>query len=268
MADPTLILSVTGLMAQVPATLVAWRHPAARAGLLFWATLAVAIAGSGAVLSVKLGQGWNGGFAVALWLSVAVTLLLHALLCLLSRAAVRLTPLLLPYLLLLAVLAVVWDASAAEVPVAPPTWAWFWLHILAGLVTYALATEAAVAGLGVLLQELALKRRQSGGLAAHLPTVADGERLEFRLLAWAFGILGAGIATGMALEWGETGRLLIGDHKTLLSLAAFGVIGLVLLLAAQRGLRGRRAARVVLAAWLLLTLAYTGVKFVTDILLV
>ena len=71
----------------------------------------------------------------------------------------------------------------------------------------------------------------------------------------------------MALEWNETGRLLIGDHKTLLSLAAFAIIGLVLLLAAQRGLRGRRAARVVLVAWLLLTLAYTGVKFVTDILL-
>jgi ABC-type uncharacterized transport system permease subunit len=39
-------------------------------------------------------------------------------------------------------------------------------------------------------------------------------------------------------------------------------------LAHQRvGLRGRRAARVALFAWLLLTLAYPGVKFVTSVLL-
>jgi ABC-type uncharacterized transport system permease subunit len=267
MADPLLLLSVTGLMAQVPAALIAWRERPERAGVLFWSTLAVAFAGAGAVLSVKLGQGWNGGFAVALWLSVAITLLLHGLVVLLQPVAVRLTPLLLPYLLLLAALAVVWDVAAGVAPVAPPAWAWFWVHIAAGLVTYALTTLAAVAGLGVELQERALKRRRPDGATARLPTVADGERLEFRLLAWAFAVLGAGIASGMALEWNETGRLLIGDHKTLLSLAAFAVIGLVLLLAAQRGLRGRRAARVVLVAWLLLTLAYTGVKFVTDILL-
>jgi ABC-type uncharacterized transport system permease subunit len=35
----------------------------------------------------------------------------------------------------------------------------------------------------------------------------------------------------------------------------------------RSGLRGRRAARVVLVAYLLLTLAYPGVKFVTDVLL-
>lgn len=267
MADPVLLLAITGLMAQVPATLVAWRERPERAGVLFWSTLAAAFAGAGAVLSVKLGAGWDGGFAVALWLSVAMTLLLHALVVLLRPVAVRLTPLLLPYLLLLAILAVIWDVAAAAPPTAPPAWAWFWLHILAGLVTYALVTLAAVAGLGVELQERALKRRRPDGPAARLPPVADGERLEFRLLAWAFAVLGAGIASGMALEWHETGRLLIGDHKTLLSLAAFALIGLVLLLAAQRGLRGRRAARFVLGAWLLLTLAYAGVKFVTEILL-
>jgi ABC-type uncharacterized transport system permease subunit len=43
---------------------------------------------------------------------------------------------------------------------------------------------------------------------------------------------------------------------------------LVLLWAHHRtGMRGRRAARGVLLAWLLLTLAYPGVKFVTDVLL-
>lgn len=267
MDNPFLILSVTGLMAQVPALLVAWRAPQERQGVLYWSTLAAGLAGAGAVLSVKLGSGWDGSFSVALWLSLFVTLALQALVSLLAPPARRLAPLLMPYLLLVALLAVIWDASRRGVPLAPPGWTWFWVHILAGLVTYGLTTLAAVAGLAVLFQELALKRRRSDGLAQRLPAVAEGERLEFGLLAWAFAILGLGIASGMALGWAETGRLLIGDHKTLLSLAAFAVIGLILLLAARSGLRGRQAARVVLIAWLLLTLAYTGVKFVTEVLL-
>jgi ABC-type uncharacterized transport system permease subunit len=42
---------------------------------------------------------------------------------------------------------------------------------------------------------------------------------------------------------------------------------MLLILHHYSGLRGRRAARLVLLAYLLLTLAYPGVKFVTDILL-
>lgn len=265
MPDPALIISVTGLMALVPAALVPWRQPSERGGLLFWATLAAALAGVGAVLTVKLEAGWNTGFVLALWLSVGATLALFAVTALLARTAFRLASLLLPYLVLLALLAVVWDATEPAGALGPAPMTWLALHVVLSLVTYALATLAAVAGLAVLLQEVALKRRRFGGLSRLLPPLADGERLEFRLLALAETVLGAGIASGMAVEWFESGRLLAADHKTLLSLAAFAVIGLVLLLARQ-GLRGRRAARVVLVAYLLLTLAYPGVKFVTDVL--
>jgi len=57
------------------------------------------------------------------------------------------------------------------------------------------------------------------------------------------------------------------DHKTVLSLAAFAVIGALLFAHKRVGLRGRRAARIALCAWLLLTLAYPGVKFVTSVLM-
>ena len=80
-------------------------------------------------------------------------------------------------------------------------------------------------------------------------------------------VLGLGVLTGMATEFFERGQLLVLDHKTLFSLATLAVI-LGLLVARQRsGLRGRRAARLVLLAYLLLTFAYPGVKFVTDVLL-
>jgi ABC-type uncharacterized transport system permease subunit len=71
----------------------------------------------------------------------------------------------------------------------------------------------------------------------------------------------------MAAEYFERGRLLVFDHKTTLSIAAFIAIGV--LLAAHRftGVRGQQAARGILLAYLLLTLAYPGVKFVTDVLI-
>jgi 2C-methyl-D-erythritol 2,4-cyclodiphosphate synthase len=64
-----------------------------------------------------------------------------------------------------------------------------------------------------------------------------------------------------------SGELLAFDHKTVLSLLAFAIIGALLVLQFRSGLRGRRAARLVLAAYLLLTLAYPGVKLVTDVLI-
>ncbi len=72
------------------------------------------------------------------------------------------------------------------------------------------------------------------------------------LLAWAEVCLAVAIASGMAHQV---------DHETLLVL-----LGFLLFLSRQTGLRGRRAAGVVLAACLLLTLAYPGVKFVSDLL--
>jgi ABC-type uncharacterized transport system permease subunit len=71
----------------------------------------------------------------------------------------------------------------------------------------------------------------------------------------------------MTIEWLETRVLLRPDHKTILSLLTFAVIALLLVLHHRGGLSGRRAARYVLVAYLLLTLAYPGVKFVTDVLI-
>ena len=48
----------------------------------------------------------------------------------------------------------------------------------------------------------------------------------------------------------------------------FAVIVVLWLVHVRTGIRGRRAARYILAAYLLITLAYPGVKFVTDVIIV
>ena len=184
-----------------------------------------------------------------------------------SAHAWRLTPLLLPYLLLLGVIATVW-AQAPERPMPPAAPAgWLGVHIAVSLLTYALLTIAAVAGLSVVLREWALRRKRPAGLTSLLPSAADCEELQFRLLVAGEAVLGAGLLSGIATQYGADGRLIEFDHKTLLSVLAFILIGGLLFAHARTGVRGRRAAHYALLAYLLLTLAYPGVKFVTDVLL-
>lgn len=193
-------------------------------------------------------------------------MLFYAVLAGLVRHVWRLGPILISYLLILGVMATIWVA-APERPlqgVAPA--AWLNVHIAISVATYALVTLAAIAALGVTLQEQALRTKRPGALNDSLPSVADGERIQARLLGAGEAILGLGLLSGMATQYLTTGALLAFDHKTLLAIATFIVIGTLLLVHLRTGVGGRAAARLVLVAYLLLTLAYPGVKFVTDIL--
>lgn len=262
-----LVLSLTALLALVPASLLPFRRGGGQRDLAFWAVLGVAVAGPLAYSLIQLAGPWQTGIAMALWLSIAVSIVLFAVVAAVTRDAWRLTAILAPYLCILGILATVWGQVPQQgEPYGPPD-TWLVVHILVTMATYGLATIAAVAGAGVFLQERALKRKKPTALTRLLPSIADGERLELRLLTIAELGLGVAIVTGMALQYLLSGQVLIVDHRTLLSLLAFAVIGVLLVLHFRSGLRGKRAARWVLVAYLLLTLAFLGVKFVTDVLI-
>lgn len=263
----TLLLSLSTLAALVPATLLPYRRVRQSRDLAFWAVLAVALAGPAAYALAQFAGGWRTDLATALWVSIAATMVLFIVLVLTAKTAWRLMPLLLPYLLALGLLATVWGSVPAHRGLVGPPDAWLAVHIAVSVATYALCTLAAVAAAAVFLQERALKRKAPNALSRRLPSVADASRLQVRLLAISEGVLALGIVTGMAKQYLETGALLEFDHKTLLVLLAFAVIGGLLILHHRTGLRGQRAARVLLLGYLLLTLAYPGVKFVTDVLI-
>ncbi|GAB4231802.1 MAG: cytochrome c biogenesis protein CcsA [Kiloniellaceae bacterium] len=262
-----MVLSLSALAALLPATLLPFVRHAARADTLFWLLLGAALAGTSALSIVSLSAQWQTGLPAALWLAVAVALGMFGLLVILNRDAARLAPLLLPYLLILGALATGFGLLTEPEPLTDAADGWLLAHIAVSVATYALCTLAAVASSAVFVQERALKRRAPNAFTRMLPSVADAERLEVRLLAAGEFILGLGIATGISELYVTSGEIFTFSHKTLLSVLAFLVIGVLLLLHYRSGLRGRRAARVVLVAYLLLTLGYLGVKFVTDILL-
>ena len=263
----SVVLSLSALVALVPATLLPFLRRAVRADALFWLLLGAALAGAAALSAVSFGAQWQTGLPSALWLAVAVSLAIFGAVVLWRREAARLTPLLLPYLLVLGALATGFGPLVGSAPLAGAADAWLVAHIITAVITYGLCTVAAVAGAAVFLQERALKRRRPTAFTRMLPAVADAERLEVRLLAASEVVLGIGIATGISELYVTSGQFFDLSHKTLLALLAFLVIGVLLLLHYRSGLRGRRAARFVLLAYLLLTLAYPGVKFVTDVLL-
>ncbi len=257
-------LSLVAVAALLPAAVIGWRGRG-RDGI-FWAGIALAVAGPGAWALAQIEDAWHAGLSVALWVTVAASMALYAALAAASREAWRLSLLLLPYLVVLGLLATVWQGTP-ELRVPGPYGSWVVLHIVVSVATYALVTIAGVAGLAVALQERSLKTKRPSRLTRLLPSVAEAEGLEVGLLAAAEAVLGLGVLTGISAHYLATGRLVALDHKTVLSLAAFAVIGALLLAYKRVGLRGRRAARVALFAWLLLTLAYPGVKFVTSVLL-
>ncbi|HEY6335241.1 MAG TPA: cytochrome c biogenesis protein CcsA [Alphaproteobacteria bacterium] len=260
-----LLLSLSTLAALVPVALVTLR-PGARRDAAFWSLLAVALVGSVLRAQLALAPEWHTSLSGALWITMATSIALFVVLAVSTRDAWRLTPLLMPYLILLGAIATFWQ-QAPERPLAPAPAIWLDLHILVSVATYGLLTIAAVAGLAVLIQERALKTKRRGRLNQALPPIALCETLQVRLLAGSEIILALGLSTGMATQYFVSGQILAFDHKTLLSLLTFVVIGALLLLQARNGMGGRRAARFVLLAYLLLTLAYPGVKFVTDVLL-
>ena len=264
--ERSLLYNLAALAALLPAALVDYRARERPDGVI-WVLLGVAAAGSASWAGVLLGGHWLTGFAAALWVSIAVTLVVFIALVAVSAHAWRLTPLLLPYLLLLGGVATVWAQTAEGAAPGAPATAWLNVHIVVSVLTYALLTIAAIAGFAVLVHERALKRKRPRGITQVLPSIADSEALELRLLIAGEIVLGAGLLTGVATRYANEGILLALDHKTLLSVLAFTVIGALLFARWRTGVRGRRAAHFVLAAYLLLTLAYPGVKFVTDVLL-
>ena len=258
-------LGLAALASFLPGAIVPWRQR--RRSALFWGVLALALVGAGAWAMALTGSEWRTGLAQTLAVSILAAMLVFAAASVLHREAWRLALLLMPYLFLLCLVALAWQTVPSTPLGREAPAAWLDAHILLAVTAYGLLTLAAITGLAVYVQERALKARRPVALTARLPSLAGCERLQIALLATTEAVLALALATGFAAEYfiGQQPQGL--GHKTVFSALAFLVIGGLLLAHARTGLRGRRAARVVLLAYLLLTLAYPGVRFVIDVLL-
>ncbi|MGJ3260761.1 MAG: cytochrome C assembly family protein [Rhodospirillales bacterium] len=261
-----LLFGLTAIASLVPAIALTWRRQFAR-NTAFWAVSALACVGPASAVAVRSQNAWQADFSTSIWITIAATMALFLVFSALVRSVWRLAPLLSGYMLVLALMGFAWQHAPTDPVSGTGTTGLLILHIAFAVTTYGLATLAAVAAWAAFWQERALKRKDRPPLGGMLPSITDCDRLVTWFLATGETVLGLGLVTGVVLNAIAGGALLTPDHKTVFTLAAFAIIGVLLIAQAKYGLRGRKAARVVLLAYLLLTLGYPGVKFVTDVVL-
>jgi len=158
------------------------------------------------------------------------------------------------------------DVFAAP-PTAPSALEWqIKLHVLFALFGFATLSIAALLAILLALQERALRRhRVNQGLVRVLPPLTLTESLLFRLIAAGFVLLSLTLVTGVVFVENLMGQHLA--HKTVLSIVAWLVFGVLLFGRWRYGWRGKRAVRLTLLGMAVLLLAFFGSKFVLEVLL-
>jgi ABC-type uncharacterized transport system permease subunit len=145
-----------------------------------------------------------------------------------------------------------------------PGWA-LSAHILLSMGAAALLFAAAVTALLLVFLDRRLRTRRLADLPSILPPLDALERVMFRLIGAGFVLLTLALITGFVFVTDLFAQHLA--HKTILSLIAWVLFGVLLIGRVRYGWRGRAAVRWTLSGFAALALAYFGSKFVLETLL-
>ncbi len=138
-------------------------------------------------------------------------------------------------------------------------------HIMLSILAYSFLALAAVQSLLLAIQNYRLRHGQPGGFVRGIPPLVAMEHLLFQLIVLGFGLLTLALASGFVFLEDIFAQHLV--HKTVLSLAAWGVFAILLWGRRYRGWRGRIAIRWTLAGFAVLMIAYFGSKMVLELIL-
>ncbi len=138
-------------------------------------------------------------------------------------------------------------------------------HILLSMAAAALLFAAAVTALLLVFLDSRLRTRRIADLPSTLPPLDALEKIMFRLIAAGFGLLTLALITGFVFVTNLFTQNLV--QKTVLSIIAWLLFGVLLIGRLRFGWRGRSAVRWTLFGFGILAVAYFGVKFVLEYLL-
>ncbi len=137
-------------------------------------------------------------------------------------------------------------------------------HILLSMGAAALLFAAAVTAILLVILDRRLRTRRIADLSSALPPLDALEKIMFRLVAAGFGLLTLALITGFVFVTNLFTQNLV--QKTVLSLIAWLIFGVLLIGRLRFGWRGRSAVRWTLSGFGILAVAYFGVKFVLEYL--
>ncbi len=211
--------------------------------------------------------GWALALSAAIWLGMLIFWL--------ENFVMKLDGLLL-VLLPAATLAAVLGGLFPQGPVVPDGDSdWLRAHLIIALCAYGLIAVATLHALFMALLDRQLHRpsdpQMRQGLVwralESLPPLLTQERLLFRLIWIGFSVLTLAVLTGIVISLRVFGVVFPLDHKTVFTLLAWFTFGGLLLGRHTRGWRGRTALRWTLVGFAFVLLAYSGTRFVLDVLL-
>jgi len=153
------------------------------------------------------------------------------------------------------------------------------IHLLIALLAYALVTIAALQAmlmsgldrrLHFPLSEVSHTgtfRRAVGRLLEAQPPLLAQEQVLFRLIWIAYAALTLTLISGAIVSLSYSGKWLPLDHKSIFTVLSWLTFGILLIGRYVRGWRGRTALRYTLVGFAFVVLAYTGSRFVIEVIL-
>jgi ABC-type uncharacterized transport system permease subunit len=138
-------------------------------------------------------------------------------------------------------------------------------HILSSILAYSLLSIAAVQAILLYIQDTHLHNKHPGGFIRALPPLETMEYLLFQMIGLGFIVLSISLLSGLFYLENILAQHLV--HKTVLSVVAWLIFGILLLGRWRFGWRGRTAIRFTISGFIMLMLAYFGSKFVIELIL-
>ena len=192
--------------------------------------------------------------------------LLTGLICAITLGASLRRPIhnLLLALFPLAILAITLELLLPGQQVGEKHSAGMYSHIILSILAYSMLTIAAVQALVLASQDRMLRQHQLRGLPSFMPPLQTMESMLFELVAASFLLLTAAIGTGVVFVDDLLGQNLA--HKTLFSITAWLLLGVLIGGRLALGWRGRTAIRWTLWAFAFLLLGYLGTKIALSLI--
>lgn len=153
-------------------------------------------------------------------------------------------------------------AMHGEVRPLPPVLQsnWFWIHALLAFISYAAFTIAAGVAVMYLIQRYFLKTRHFSGLFQKLPSLDTMDEISYRCLAVGFPLLTVAIISGAIWSEKAMGSYWTWDPKQIWSLITWLIYAALLHGRLVIGWRGKRAAILSIAGFIVLWVTFLGMK--------
>ena len=135
-------------------------------------------------------------------------------------------------------------------------------HILISLISYGLLYVGAIIAVMTMVQEKRLRDSKLSALSSIFAPLETSESLLFKITAVGFTGLAITIISGLTFVDNLFAQPLV--HKTALSLLALFIFGALLIGRIFAGWRGGRAIKLYLSGFILLFIAYFGLRFLLE----